>query len=498
MHKQSSYHQILKSSSLMGGVAIITLLLGLVRTKFAAIWIGVTGVGLLANFLALQGFASTLAGFGIQSSAVRDIAACVENNDQEKISRVVLSLHRICRITGVTGFCLMTVLSPFISRWTFGTDAYVPDIILLGVVILLTNLTGAHLALIQGLRRMRELAQVNIIGALLGSISSVLCYIYLGNRGIVPAMALFAAMNLIVSYRFSSRIVILFVPMTWRASFREVIGMLQLGVVFMSTALITAFVGYITSILITHQVSLQALGIYSAAFSLSSISVNFVLSAMGSDYYPRLVGISHDKVAMSRLVNEQLEVGLLLSAPIFLMLIVFAPFIVQILYSKDFALAANLMPWFLLGCLGRVISWPLGFVMLAMAKTRLLFVTELLSNIVHILLIILGLHLFGLVGVAYAFFSLYILHAFSAHYISRKLIGFQLSHQNMIIIFLLLIILILLFVIKTLPFSEACLFSLVPIVFFSIYALHNLNKSANIFCKNRNIEIKSNFDVLEK
>ncbi len=51
---QSSYRQILKSSSIMGGAAAVTMLFSLVRTKFAAEFIGVMGVALLANFTVLQ------------------------------------------------------------------------------------------------------------------------------------------------------------------------------------------------------------------------------------------------------------------------------------------------------------------------------------------------------------------------------------------------------------------------------------------------------------
>jgi len=47
--------QILKSSSLMGGAQGINLLLGMVRTKFAAVLIGPLGVGLLGNYMAIQG-----------------------------------------------------------------------------------------------------------------------------------------------------------------------------------------------------------------------------------------------------------------------------------------------------------------------------------------------------------------------------------------------------------------------------------------------------------
>ena len=57
----------------MGGVAGLTLILSMVRTKFAAILIGTAGVGMSSNFTAIQGVLGAIAGLGIQSSAVVSI-----------------------------------------------------------------------------------------------------------------------------------------------------------------------------------------------------------------------------------------------------------------------------------------------------------------------------------------------------------------------------------------------------------------------------------------
>ena len=49
-------------------------------------------------------------------------------------------------------------------------------------------------------------------------------------------------------------------------------------------------------------------------------------------------------------------------------LIVLAPWVIEIFYSDAFMDAVELMRWCLVGCVCRVISWPLSFV--ATAKNR--------------------------------------------------------------------------------------------------------------------------------
>lgn len=422
---QSSYGQILKSSSIMGGAAGINLLLGMVRTKFAAVLIGTTGLGLLASFTALQGIIGAIAGVGIQSSGVREIAAAIGQGDEQAIGRAVLTLRRICWLTGLTGMSAMIALSPWLSQLTFGSDAYTQDIAALGIVILFGNLSEGQLALIQGMRRIGDMARAYVYGAVFATLAAIGFYFWLGLRGIVPALVSIAALQLVLSWRFARRVPVPRVSLGWRQTFREASGMVRLGLVLMVTSLMGSAVSYLTVTLITQKVGVQAVGLYSAAFALSGMFVNFVLGAMGADYYPRLTGVAHDKAAINRLVNEQTEIGLLLAIPGLLATMVLAPWIVRLFYTNEFLPAVGLLQWFILGCLGRVISWPLGFVMLALNKGGWFLSTEISFNVLHVALIAVGLHQFGTEGVAIAFFVMYLGYILAVHGVICHLIGFK-------------------------------------------------------------------------
>ncbi len=424
MTTKSSYAQILKASSIMGGAAGINLLLGMVRVKFAAVFIGTTGVGLIASFGALQGLVGTLAGLGLQSSAVRDIAAAVGKSDEQAIGRAVLTLRRLCWLTGLVGMAVMVLLSPLLSQLTFGNRDYTLDIAALGVVILSGNLSGGQMALIQGMRRIGDMARANIIGAVFGTVAAIGFYATLGLRGIVPTLVAVSAFQLAVSWHFARQVPVPKVSLTLRQTLAEANGMVNLGLVFMANGLLGSAVVYITIALITHYEGTQAVGLYSAAFALSGMFVNFVLGAMGADYYPRLTAAAGDKAAMNRMVNEQTEIGLLLALPGLLATLALAPWIIQLFYTREFLGAVELLQWFILGCMGRVISWPLGFVMLALGKGRWFFLTETSFNALHVALVALGLHVLGIEGVAVAFFVMYLGYICAVYLVCRHLIGF--------------------------------------------------------------------------
>lgn len=423
----SSYSQILKSSSLIGGAQAINLLLGMVRLKFAAVLIGPVGVGMIGTYQAIQGLGASIAGLGIQQSAVRDVVEAVGKGDQLMVGRIIFALRRICWLTGLLGTFVMFALAVPLSKYTFGSSEYALDIALLGPIILFANIQGGQMALIQGMRRIGDLARLNVIGAAAGTVVSIALYAWLGLRGIIPALLLLALIQLIASWYFARRITVPKVVMSWNESFLVAGGMIRLGLVLMWNGVLFSIVAYLTRAWISQEISLEAVGIFTAAFALSGMFINFVLSAMGADYYPRLTAVSHDHSAMNRLVNEQTEIGLLLAVPGLLATLALAPWIIRLFFSSDFMPAADLLQWFILGCLGRVISWPLGFIMLSLSKAKWYFMTETFFKVLHLGMIWVGLMFAGVEGVAVAFFCLYIFHIAGVYWVSYHLIRFSWS-----------------------------------------------------------------------
>lgn len=419
------YSRILKSSSLIGGAQGINMLIGMVRVKFVAILIGPVGIGLQGMYQTIQGFAGTLAGLGIGASGVREVADAFGSGDQDRVARTVLTLRRMCWITGLGGGILLAALSLPLSNLAFQSPDYAFEISLLGISLLLGNLAAGQSALIQGARRISDLARMRILGSIIGSVVSVGLYAWLGIDGIIPALLILALVTLVIANRFAARIPLQKVSMPWKESFRAAGGLVRLGIALMWTGLLGAAVGLATRAMITHQLDLVAVGIFVAAFRLSGQFVDFILGAMGADYYPSLTALNHDHERMRQLVNQQTEVGLLLGLPGLIATLAFAPMAIAIFYSSEFTPAAELLRWFVLGCMGRVISWPLGFVMLAKGKGSLFAGTQTAFNLIHLELIAIGLIVFGLKGVALAFFILYIITTIVVYLISYRLIDFH-------------------------------------------------------------------------
>jgi len=158
---------------------------------------------------------------------------------------------------------------------------------------------------------------------------------------------------------------------------------------------------------VQHKLGMQALGQFEAAWMISMTYIAFVLGAMGTDFYPRLTSIIRDHEAVNRLVNEQTEVALLLTAPVILAMLALTPWVIHLLYTAEFAEAAMVLRWQVLGDFLKIASWPLGFILLADGAGRTYMITEWIGIGSFVLFTWVGLPFFGITATGIAFLGLY-------------------------------------------------------------------------------------------
>jgi PST family polysaccharide transporter len=426
----SSYRQIIKSSTLIGGSSIISILLGIVRTKFLAILVGPTGFGFVGTYTSITSAISALAGMGLNNSGVRQIAEAAGTGEEATISRTATALRRITVLLGAGGALLLIILCRPISLLAFKSREHVGALAFLSISVFCTVVAGSQSALVQGMRRVADLARLNVLGASLGTVLSIPVLWFFGQRGLVPFMVTVAAMTMLASWWYARKIQIARIHLSWRQTATEARALFRLGFVFMASGLMGSLVALAARVIILRKVDVAATGQYHCAWTFSTFYVSFILQAMGADFFPRLTASANDDNLCRRLINEQIEVGLLLAAPGILATLSFSPLVIGIFFTGEFGPAIEILRWQILGVLLRVVTWPMGYLLAAKGNARLFFWSEALLGSLHVALIWLGVQYLGLVGAGVAFFALYLVYFGVMSALLRKLIGFSWSREN--------------------------------------------------------------------
>jgi enterobacterial common antigen flippase len=425
-----TYGQILKSSALMGGSTIANITINVVRAKAMALLLGPAGVGLVGLYTSILNLTNSVAGMGINQSGVRQIAEAAGSGETQRIARTAAVLRRTSMFLGILGAITLVALSGQVSVWTFGSREFAVPVALLSLAVLFTSINDGQVALIQGMRRITDLARIGVLAVLFGTVVGLSLVYVFREKGVVPSLVSVAAITLIISWSFRRKIHIPAVPLTAPDIREEAGALLKLGAVFMANAVLMAGATYAIRILVRNRIGLEAAGLYQSAWSIGGLYVGFILQAMGSDFYPRLTGIGHDNAECNRLVNEQAQIGLLLAGPGVIATLTFAPLVIAVFYAATFAAAVEPLRWMCLGMALRVIAWPMGYIILAKGRRGLLLGTEVASTIVHVGLALMLVGPFGLAGATMAFFGLHIWDSMLIYVIVRRLTGFRWSAAN--------------------------------------------------------------------
>lgn len=415
---------------MIGGSAAVNVCIGIVRTKVMAVLLGPAGYGMMGAYVLITELTRSVAQLGLNASGVRQIADADASGDTSRIARTVTVLRRTSWVCALLGAALLAAFSEPISNLTFGHTQHASAVAWLSLAVFCSVVAGGQGALLQGMRRIADMAKLAVLGGLLGTVIGIPMVYVLGEDGLVPTLVVVAACSVATSWWYSRKVRIATPALSATDIASESAALLKLGLAFMASGLLMTGAAYAVRIIVLRKAGLDAAGVYYAAWTLGGLYIGFVLQAMGTDFYPRLVGVAQDDAECNRLVNEQAQVSLLLAVPGVLATLTLAPLAISLLYSAKFAPAADVLRWICLGISLRVLTWPIGFIVVAKNRQVLFFAIEVAWTVVNVGLTWWCVETVGVNGAGIAFFGSYVFHGLLVYPIVRRLSGFRWTAVN--------------------------------------------------------------------
>jgi antigen flippase len=407
-----SFARILRSSALMGGAQVVVLFAAFVRAKIIAIIFGAAGVGLIGIFNAFSGNISAFAGWGLGTSGVRLIAGATAEEKPAKIAAV----RRMGWTLSLLGLVLALLIFWPVGLVTFNSAQYAAEMAIVALAVPCVIASSAWSAVLQASGKVASLAKVQIAGALAGLLIGLPAIYFWGTKGIALSILLAAAVSAFVLWRAACKEQA--TGMAATAASVDLRNLVTLGGALMVVGWLGQLSAYLVRLAIVRQEGLEAAGFYQAAFAIAGSLPGFVFAAMGADFFPRVAAAKDDKEAIG-VTQVQIQACLLLGVPLIALLLMFGDISIRALYARGLDPAAVLLPWMAWAVFMRVVSWPLGFWLIARGKPSLVVGLEAASNFVLILVSILLTQVTGVVGAAAATFIAALIYllilAFVAH-----------------------------------------------------------------------------------
>jgi O-antigen/teichoic acid export membrane protein len=417
--KQTAYRQIMKATTIFGGVQIFQIIIQIIRTKFIAVLLGPAGMGIAGLLNSTIGLIRGATNFGLGISAVKNIAAANSTGNEIRIAIVAKVLQRLVWITGLLGTLTTLVLSPWLSQLTFGNKEYTLAFIWISITLLFTQLSSGQLVILQGIRKLQYLAKANLSGSVLGLLITVPLYYKLGIDGIVPGIIITSIIALSFSWFFARKIALKPVNFSREEAFIESKDMLSMGFMISLSSFIALGTSYVVRIFISRFGGVEQVGLFTAGFAIINTYVGMIFTAMSTDYFPRLSEVAANNKLSKQIINQQAEIALLILAPIIIILLVFLNWVIVIILSAKFQAVNQMIYWAALGVFFKAASWAIAFIFLAKGSSKLFFWNELIASIYLLALNLLGYYLMGLTGLGISFAVGYLLYSIQVYLISK-------------------------------------------------------------------------------
>lgn len=438
MPDSSSYTRIFKSTFLFSFVRVFQIVAGIIKNKAIAVLLGPEGIGIIGILSNSVNLLQSGAGLGISQSAVRDISEARYSGDKSRFSRIISLTNKIILFTCLLGCIIAVALSSLLSKWTFGDNSYTLAYIWMGLVVGLNILTEGQLAILKGMRQLRAMAKASIIGSIVGLFTAVPMYYFFGKGGIVPSLIVTSISAIFFSNYFVRKIKYERINQSLNEIKKEASPMVRMGVALM----LVGFLGMLSDLIIASYIrshgGIELVGYYRAGTTIISSYFGIVLTAMTTDYYPRISAVYNDDCRIQEEFNKQSIVGSTLIFPIAIIFIFLSPFFIKLLYTEDFLFTISYTDFALIGTILVIYSDNLGMILLAKQDAKIFIIYSLIHRVIFIPIYILLFNKFGIAGLGLAYLINITIQFFSYAAINKYryniIINNQLLKQLLIIL----------------------------------------------------------------
>ena len=399
--KRQRYSHILKYTGLFGSVQILSILVGVIRTKLVAVLLGPQGMGLVAIFNSTIKFVSDSTNLGLPMCGVREVSDAYESGDRIKLLRSIRLVRTWALLTALVGMLACLMLSPLLNKWAFSWGDHSLHFMLLSPVVGMMAVTGGELAILKGTRALSRLAVLSLYHVLAALVISVPLFYVWGEGAIVPSLSLVAFVQLILVVVYSYARFPLSVRFN-RKVLTSGVDMVRVGIAFVLAGLLGSGADLLIRSYLNYTASLNVVGMFNAGYMLTVVYAGLVFSAMETDYFPRLSAIPSIGKELNMVVNQQIEVALLIISPMLVVFIIGMPMWLPLLYSSRFMPVLGMTQVCVLSMYVRAITLPVEYIPLSRGDSMTYLALEGFYDVVVVIAVVIGFHQGNLLGAGFA------------------------------------------------------------------------------------------------
>lgn len=409
-----------KIFSFTGLSTLIKIITGYISVKIVASIIGPSGVALIGQLQNVTSIFTTFGAGGINNGVIKYVSEF--KNEETTLKKFLHIGFKITFVLSLFLGVLIIVFCSYLSKTILLDPKYYYVFVFLGISLLPLSLNNYFLSILNAFKEFKKFVIINIITSILGLLFTVFLVVKFQLEGALIANVTYQSVILFVTIFFIRKYFWFnkqyFLGKWDKSILKKYSSYSLMALVSVVTVPVTQM---LIRIYIIEKYSIQEAGFWEGINRISGLYLLFVTTSVGVYYLPKLSEIKVD----SLLRKEIFKTYKIITPIIFVCLVLiylFRGFIINILFTKDFYPMKDLFLWQLLGDFFKIMSWLLGFLMIAKSMTKIYIITETIFAILLISLSYYFINLNGVIGATQSYCLIYFLHFITMICVFKNLI----------------------------------------------------------------------------
>lgn len=396
-------------SSLLNGIAVaVKVGAAMILNKVLAVYVGPSGYAVIGQFQNALAVALSLGGGVMAPGVTKGTAQHFDNQWQQHTVwqtavKLTLAATLLASLLFIVGHQWLS--AKLLERADMGTV-----FIGLGLALPAIALNSLLLAIINGKKDVVTYVSANIVGSVLSLVVVGALTYFCGLYGALLAIAISPAASLLATAALVARRDWFKRAYLWGKLDRPVVKELSgFGLMGLTSAIMSPLAFMFIRNHLSQTLGINAAGYWQASWKISEIYLMLITLTLSMYYLPRLAEIK-TRTELGKEIAKVYSVVLPMVIIGALVMYLLRDFIVERLFSKEFAPMRELFFWQLTGDILKIGSWILSYIMLGRAMVRTFVLTEVLFSLSFYALTVILVSTNGLQGVAMAYAANYLMY----------------------------------------------------------------------------------------
>ena len=372
-----------QQSKAFSSVAIKSITI-LIINKIFAVYLGISGIALLAHFQNLFSIIIHLSHEGIHRG-ISNIFYYKEMSEKKRQNYLSVGfIFSILILLAVTTFIFF--MDDFFFQY-FPVEMNINfffSIIVIAAIIFIINLF--FVSQILSTQRIRFYNFINLSGALLLILSSLI-----GVQKQLIDVALIAysighAINFLIVFIIAFRSGIL-LPVKFQLKNKKIKKLSHFLLMAISVLLFSKIADFIVRDYSLDYFGVHLTGLWQSVVKLSDVYMSLFLATVGATYYPKVSSLIFNSDKLRTYLKDVLSVILPVTLAGLFIIFIFRDLILRLLFSDEFVEAEFLIKYQLIGDFFSIISYILTYIISAQARTLLFIMLQAGSAVFYLILV---------------------------------------------------------------------------------------------------------------